>query len=140
MSETGIVNGEIHNPPVHSGDGWGPRAELMRMIASEYSAGKGLSANNQKVDNSKITKIKGMKHDGEVGGFVLWSKKPDLWSLELVVSGTKISAGSDGKVAGITITKRKACRRPTLVRLRPRFHIRPFILSNQEHFLRNWDF
>ncbi|KAK9683431.1 hypothetical protein RND81_10G140800 [Saponaria officinalis] len=71
----------------------------VRMIASEYSAGEGLSANNQKVDNSKITKIKGMKHGGEVGGFVLWSKKPDLWSLELVVSGTKISAGSDGKVA-----------------------------------------
>ncbi|CAL4930304.1 unnamed protein product [Urochloa decumbens] len=36
---------------------------------------------------------------GEVGGFVLWQKKPELWCLELVVSGCKISAGSDGKVA-----------------------------------------
>ncbi|KAF5739392.1 hypothetical protein HS088_TW12G00597 [Tripterygium wilfordii] len=35
----------------------------------------------------------------EVGGFVLWQKNPDLWFLELVVSGYKISAGSDGKVA-----------------------------------------
>ncbi|XWS74876.1 hypothetical protein CRYUN_Cryun01aG0035900 [Craigia yunnanensis] len=34
-----------------------------------------------------------------MGGFVLWQKGPDLWSLELVVSGYKISAGSDGKVA-----------------------------------------
>ncbi|KAJ4825273.1 hypothetical protein Tsubulata_038810 [Turnera subulata] len=34
----------------------------------------------------------------EVGGFVLWQKNPDLWCLELVVSGYKISAGSDGKV------------------------------------------
>jgi len=36
---------------------------------------------------------------GEVGGFVVWQKKPELWCLELVVSGYKISAGSDGKVA-----------------------------------------
>ncbi|MQM16222.1 hypothetical protein Taro_049172 [Colocasia esculenta] len=36
---------------------------------------------------------------GDMGGFVLWQKKPDLWCLELVVSGCKISAGSDGKVA-----------------------------------------
>lgn len=35
----------------------------------------------------------------EVGGFVLWQKNPDLWFLELVISGYKISAGSDGKVA-----------------------------------------
>ncbi|KAG6750242.1 hypothetical protein POTOM_047336 [Populus tomentosa] len=35
----------------------------------------------------------------EVGGFVLWQKNPDLWYLELVVSGYKVSAGSDGKVA-----------------------------------------
>ncbi|GMJ04993.1 Boundary of ROP domain9 [Hibiscus trionum] len=35
----------------------------------------------------------------EVGGFVLWQKNPDLWYLELVVSGFKVSAGSDGKVA-----------------------------------------
>ncbi|KAI4316806.1 hypothetical protein L6164_024749 [Bauhinia variegata] len=36
---------------------------------------------------------------GEAGGFVLWQKNPDLWDLELVVSGFKVSAGSDGKVA-----------------------------------------
>ncbi|KAJ1397623.1 hypothetical protein SESBI_31676 [Sesbania bispinosa] len=33
----------------------------------------------------------------EVGGFVLWPKNPDLWHFELVVSGFKVSAGSDGK-------------------------------------------
>ncbi|CAK8568986.1 unnamed protein product [Lathyrus sativus] len=35
----------------------------------------------------------------EVGGFVLWQKNPDLWCLELVVSGFKITAGSNGKVS-----------------------------------------
>ncbi|EMS50276.1 hypothetical protein TRIUR3_20267 [Triticum urartu] len=47
--------------------------------------------------SSKATK-KGM---GEVhGGFVVWQKKPELWCVEMVVAGgTKMSAGSDGKVA-----------------------------------------
>lgn len=35
----------------------------------------------------------------EVGGFVLWQNNPDLWCLELVVSGFKITAGSNGKVS-----------------------------------------
>lgn len=35
----------------------------------------------------------------EFGGFVLLQKNPDLWYLELVVSGFKVSAGCDGKVA-----------------------------------------
>ncbi|KAL2498370.1 Protein of unknown function (DUF620) [Abeliophyllum distichum] len=38
------------------------------------------------------------KRSCEAGGFVLWQKNPDLWYLELVVSGCKISAGSDGKI------------------------------------------
>ncbi|XP_074287242.1 uncharacterized protein LOC141612380 [Silene latifolia] len=71
----------------------------VRMTASEFSAGEGLATNNPKADNTKVVKVKGKKHGGEIGGFVLWSKRPDLWCLELVVSGTKISAGSDGKVA-----------------------------------------
>lgn len=35
----------------------------------------------------------------EAGGFVLWQKNPDLWCLELVVAGFKVSAGSNGKIA-----------------------------------------
>lgn len=40
-----------------------------------------------------------LKGNGDIGGFVLWQKNPGLWSLELVVSGCKVSAGSNGKVA-----------------------------------------
>lgn len=39
------------------------------------------------------------KVNNEVGGFVLWQNNPDLWYLELVVSGYKVSAGSDGTLA-----------------------------------------
>lgn len=64
----------------------------VKMAASEFVSG----------DVSKAAKVKNMRHGGaggEVGGFVLWQKSPDLWSLELMVAGYKISAGSDGKVA-----------------------------------------
>ncbi|XP_041000497.1 uncharacterized protein LOC121246413 [Juglans microcarpa x Juglans regia] len=65
----------------------------VRMAASEFSAGEG-SLNNE------VVKVKSVRHGGgEMGGFVLWQRRPELWCLELVVSGCKISAGSDGKVA-----------------------------------------
>ncbi|XP_059664779.1 uncharacterized protein LOC132311076 [Cornus florida] len=35
---------------------------------------------------------------GENGCFVLWQMSPDMWSLELVVGGHKVIAGSDGKI------------------------------------------
>jgi len=61
----------------------------VRMTASEFCN------NTNNISNKKGTKSAG----GEMGGFVLWQKKPDLWCIELVVSGCKLSAGSDGKVA-----------------------------------------
>ncbi|PKI46627.1 hypothetical protein CRG98_032969 [Punica granatum] len=65
----------------------------VRMTTSEFSSGEEIVMNNK-------SKTKGSKHgSGEMGGFVLWQKQPELWCLELVVSGYKISAGSDGKVA-----------------------------------------
>ncbi|OAY38502.1 uncharacterized protein LOC110625194 [Manihot esculenta] len=65
----------------------------VKMGASEFCAGEGSL-------NSKVVKVKDlMNGGGEIGGFVLWQKRPEFWCLELVVSGCKISAGSDGKVA-----------------------------------------
>ncbi|OIT31853.1 PREDICTED: uncharacterized protein LOC109208154 isoform X2 [Nicotiana attenuata] len=67
----------------------------VKMVASEFIEGDGLGLNN-----GKVMKIKSAKNgQGEMGGFVLWQKNPDLWSIELVLSGCKISAGSDGNVA-----------------------------------------
>ncbi|XP_038883911.1 uncharacterized protein LOC120074751 [Benincasa hispida] len=39
------------------------------------------------------------KSTEEIGGFVLWQKNPDLWCLELVVSGCKVICGSNGKLS-----------------------------------------
>ncbi|XP_075502656.1 uncharacterized protein LOC142540414 [Primulina tabacum] len=76
----------------------------LNSIDSMYAIGKVKMAASEIVcgeDAAKFTKLKNVKQGGpgEVGGFVLWQKRPDLWSLELMVSGCKISAGSDGKVA-----------------------------------------
>ncbi|CAD5197188.1 unnamed protein product [Musa acuminata subsp. malaccensis] len=60
----------------------------VRMMASEFPKGNGGGKRGKKCGGAV-----------ETGGFVLWQKKPDLWCLELMVSGCKISAGSDGKVA-----------------------------------------
>lgn len=62
-------------------------------VGSEFSAGE------ECVSSKKMGKVKKVQMKGELGGFVVWQKKPELWCLELVVSGYKISAGSDGKVA-----------------------------------------
>lgn len=40
-----------------------------------------------------------VKSTQEAGGFVLWQKDPDLWYLELVVSGCKVISGSNGKLS-----------------------------------------
>uniref|UniRef100_A0A6N2LPT0 Uncharacterized protein n=1 Tax=Salix viminalis TaxID=40686 RepID=A0A6N2LPT0_SALVM len=66
----------------------------VKIEASEFCAGEG------SLNSNKVRRVKNQRHGGgEMGGFVLWQKRPDLWCLELVVSGCKISAGSDGKVA-----------------------------------------
>ncbi|KAL6542264.1 hypothetical protein OROMI_023866 [Orobanche minor] len=35
----------------------------------------------------------------ESGGFVLWQKNPDLWCLELLISGCKVISGSNGNIS-----------------------------------------
>ncbi|XP_042410518.1 uncharacterized protein LOC121999998 isoform X1 [Zingiber officinale] len=72
----------------------------VRMMATEMSKGNGGGSGDGAAASGNGRKArKGLGNVGEIGGFVLWQKKPDLWCLELMVSGSKISAGSDGKVA-----------------------------------------
>ena len=67
----------------------------VKMVASEFSSGEGcFNGKPMKAKNGK-----GGISSGEMGSFVIWQKRPDLWCLEMMLSGCKISAGSDGKVA-----------------------------------------
>ena len=49
-------------------------------VGSEFSAGE------ECVSSKKMGKVKKVQMKGELGGFVVWQKKPELWCLELVVS------------------------------------------------------
>ncbi|KAH6827199.1 replication factor C subunit [Perilla frutescens var. hirtella] len=49
----------------------------------------------------------------ELGSFVLWQKTPHLWSLDLMLSGFKITAGSDGQVAWWQTPSHHSRRAPT---------------------------
>ncbi|KAJ4786719.1 DUF620 family protein (DUF620) [Rhynchospora pubera] len=63
-------------------------------VTSMYAMGKLHMKSSSSCGNSNSS-----RSGGETGGFVLWQQRPNLWCIELVVSGCKITAGSDGKVA-----------------------------------------
>ncbi|KAL8470372.1 hypothetical protein ACS0TY_033012 [Phlomoides rotata] len=77
-------------------------SSMAKYIVQQYiAAAGGEDALNSIESMCAVGKVKmgeEMKK-GEMGGFVLWQKCPGLWSLELMVSGYKMCAGSDGKVA-----------------------------------------
>ncbi|KAE9591272.1 hypothetical protein Lalb_Chr20g0116741 [Lupinus albus] len=78
-------------------------ASMAKYIVKQYVAAVGgehaLNSVESMYAMGQMVKMKNMQMKGEMGGFVVWQKRPELWCLELVVSGYKISAGSDGKVA-----------------------------------------
>ncbi|KAF3446300.1 hypothetical protein FNV43_RR11479 [Rhamnella rubrinervis] len=96
--------------PIHDGS---IEASTAKYIVQQYVAATGgltvLNSLNSMYAVGQVKMVGSAMHEGdysihargkgEVGGFVLWQKYPEMWYLELVVSGFKVSAGSDGKVA-----------------------------------------
>lgn len=58
----------------------------VKMLASEYETA------------TKVTKNRNSSRAAETGGFVLWQMMPDMWYVELAVGGSKVHAGSNGKL------------------------------------------
>ncbi|WVZ11969.1 hypothetical protein V8G54_016499 [Vigna mungo] len=58
----------------------------VRMVASEFETA------------TKVVKTQNASRCAESGGFVLWQINPDMWYVELVVGGSKVHAGCNGKV------------------------------------------
>ncbi|XP_028549104.1 uncharacterized protein LOC110098954 [Dendrobium catenatum] len=63
----------------------------VRMSSSEFHMGN----DNSAAVPPSITR----NGKGEIGGFVLWQKNPELWFFELIMAGCKMSAGCNGKHA-----------------------------------------
>ncbi|XP_077224526.1 uncharacterized protein LOC143857885 isoform X2 [Tasmannia lanceolata] len=68
----------------------------LNSVNSMYAIGKVKMCASEFHTGDESVRVRG---NGEIGGFVLWQKNPDLWYIELVVSGCKVSAGSNGMVA-----------------------------------------
>ncbi|KAL5557261.1 hypothetical protein UlMin_039497 [Ulmus minor] len=90
------------------------QASTAKYIVQQYVAATGGQAALNSVQSMCITgeiKISGSefqqsdenievrKSTEELGGFVLLQKNPDLWCIELVVSGCKVICGSNGKLS-----------------------------------------
>ncbi|PHT52558.1 hypothetical protein CQW23_07020 [Capsicum baccatum] len=57
----------------------------IKMVASEFTAADGMGLNK-----GNVMKIKSVKNEsGEMGEFVLWQKRPDLWSMSWWFQGVK---------------------------------------------------
>lgn len=71
---------------------------VLNSVNSMYAVGEVKMVGSEMLQGEDSAHVQ-TKGNSEVGGFVLWQKNPDLRYLELVVSGFKVSGGSDGKVA-----------------------------------------
>ncbi|XP_059454875.1 uncharacterized protein LOC132185063 [Corylus avellana] len=68
----------------------------LNSVNSMYAVGQVNMVGSEMCQGDDSVHAKGNR---EIGGFVLWQMNPDMWFLELVVSGFKVSAGSNGKMA-----------------------------------------
>ncbi|KAM0030662.1 hypothetical protein Hdeb2414_s0018g00539401 [Helianthus debilis subsp. tardiflorus] len=88
-------------------------ASTAKYIVQQYTAATGGSAAMNTVNSmyvvGEVNMVQGeIKEDSqdktrgkdgsESGAFMLWQKNPNLWFMELVVSGCRVSAGSDGTI------------------------------------------
>ncbi|XP_076903486.1 uncharacterized protein LOC143558550 [Bidens hawaiensis] len=68
----------------------------MNTVNSMYVVGE---VNMEQCETQENDQDKTRVRDGsESGAYMLWQKNPNLWFMELVVSGCRVSAGSDGTV------------------------------------------
>ncbi|XP_078443589.1 uncharacterized protein LOC144713011 [Wolffia australiana] len=86
----------------------------LNAVESMYALGKvTMRASEFRMGDEETVVAQG---SSEVGGFVLWQKSPELWCLELILSGSKMSAGSNGKLAW----RQSSCEQPHASRGPPR--------------------
>eukprot|EP01018_Ginkgo_biloba_P021035 Gb_21083 [translate_table: standard] len=71
-------------------------AKLQNTIKSSYVMGRMKMVVTESETATKVTR--NSTKATETGCFVLWQMMPDMWSVELVLAGIKVHAGSNGKV------------------------------------------
>ncbi|XP_010939094.1 uncharacterized protein [Elaeis guineensis] len=72
--------------------------KLQSSIRNAYAMGKVRMVASEFETATKVMKNRGLSRAVESGGFVLWQMAPDMWYVELAVGGSKVHAGSNGKL------------------------------------------
>ncbi|XP_072991836.1 uncharacterized protein [Typha latifolia] len=72
--------------------------KLQSSIRNAYAMGKVRMVASEFETATKVVKNRGSSRSVESGGFVLWQMAPDKWYVELAVGGSKVHAGSNGKL------------------------------------------
>ncbi|CAL9128738.1 unnamed protein product [Musa textilis] len=73
--------------------------KLQSSIRNAYAMGKVRMVASEFETATKVVKNRGgSTRAAESGSFVLWQMAPDMWYVELAVGGSKVHAGSNGKL------------------------------------------
>ncbi|WOG98965.1 hypothetical protein DCAR_0418311 [Daucus carota subsp. sativus] len=72
--------------------------KFQNCIHNAYATGKVQMLAFESETAGKVVKSRNSSRALESGGFVLWQMNPDMWYVELVLGGTKIHAGCNGKL------------------------------------------
>ncbi|KAG6414955.1 hypothetical protein SASPL_122353 [Salvia splendens] len=68
------------------------------LIKNAYTLGKVKMIASEFERATKVVKNRNAGRAAESGSFVLWQMNPDMWYVELAVGGSKVHAGSNGKL------------------------------------------
>ncbi|BAT02437.1 uncharacterized protein [Oryza sativa Japonica Group] len=75
---------------------------LLQSVRNAYAMGKVRMVASEFETATRVVKNRGPSGRGaasvEQGGFVLWQMAPDMWYVELAVGGSKVHAGSNGRL------------------------------------------
>jgi hypothetical protein len=76
--------------------------KLLQSVRNAYAMGKVRMVASEFETATRVVKNRGPTGRGaaavEQGGFVLWQMAPDMWYVELAVGGSKVHAGSNGRL------------------------------------------
>lgn len=76
--------------------------KLLQSVRNAYAMGKVRMVASEFETATRVVKNRGPSGRGaaavEQGGFVLWQMAPDMWYVELAVGGSKVHAGSNGRL------------------------------------------
>ncbi|KAK0574868.1 hypothetical protein LWI29_030290 [Acer saccharum] len=72
--------------------------KLQNSVHNAYAMGRVTMIASEFEKCNKVTRNRNSSKGAESGGFVLWQMNPDMWFVELVLGGSKVCAGCNGRL------------------------------------------